>query len=249
MKKIVTLCFLLTSYAGMAQSEMKTSQGFLFIPTVAFHSPMGDMADRFENFSSIGLQIEYKTKSNWILGVDYEWLFGDGVKPEGIFSGITGPSGAIIDVNGDFGIVNPSIRGNYATVNMGRLFNLSKKRPNSGILFSLGAGFMQHRIDFNSSEVTLPQVNGEYEKGYDKLTYGFATKQFLGYQFLESTKKIHVRGGFEFNQGFTQGRRTWDFDANKSGLDSRFDGTIAFKIGLIVPIYTKGAKDEEFFID
>jgi hypothetical protein len=55
--------------------------------------------------------------------------------------------------------------------------------------------------------------------------------------------------GIEFNQGFTQGRRTWDFNANKSGLDKRFDTTTALKIGILVPIYTKSAQDEEFFID
>ena len=74
-------------------------------------------------------------------------------------------------------------------------------------------------------------------------------KQYLGYQYLVAKNRYHLRLGMEFNQGFTQGRRTWDFNANTSGLTKRFDRTIALKFGLIVPVYTKDKDDEEFFID
>jgi hypothetical protein len=135
------------------------------------------------------------------------------------------------------------------TANVGYLINLPRDEPNSGILLSGGAGFMQHRIDIIASQVTIPQVNGEYEKGYDQLTYGFATKQFIGYQYLVDKNRYHFRAGIEFNQGFTEGRRTWDFNANKSALGKRLDTTTALKIGIIVPVYTKAKEDEEFFID
>ena len=116
-------------------------------------------------------------------------------------------------------------------------------------IFMGGIGFMQHKIDFVSSQVTIPQLNDEYEYGYDKLTNGLATKEYIGYQYSTEKNRYRFRAGLEFNQGFTRGRRTWDFNENKSGLDKRFDTTIAFKLGIIVPVYTKSKNDEEFFTD
>jgi len=250
MKKWIYLGLILAAKISVtAQSEMKTQQGFLFVPHVAVNIAGGDLKNRFENFASLGLGVDYKFKNNIIVGVDYDWFFGDNVKDNGIFSNIGGPTGTIIDENGDFAVIQLNMKGNYATVNAGYLLNLPKNEPNSGILFSAGAGFMQHRIDIVSSQVTIPQLNDEYEYGYDQLTYGFATKQYIGYQYLTEKNKYHFRVGMEFNQGFTQGRRTWDFNANKSGLEKRFDSTLAFKLGIIVPVYTKNTEDEEFFID
>ncbi len=250
MKKWIVLTFLIiTGLIAQAQSEMKTEQGFLFSPHAAWNVAGGDLEQRFDNFASLGLGVDYKLKNNFIFGIDYDWYFGDNVKDNGLFSNIGGTSGAIIDQNGDFAVIQLNMKGNYATANVGYLFNIVKNQPNSGLLFSVGAGMMQHRIDIISSQVTIPQVNGEYEKGYDQLTYGFATKQYLGYQYLVAKNRYHLRIGMEFNQGFTQGRRTWDFNANTSGLTKRFDRTIALKFGLIVPVYTKDKDDEEFFID
>ena len=249
MSRWLFVLFLGFAFLAHSQSEMKTTQGFLFTPHYAYHTPGGDMKKRFDNFSSIGLGIDYKTSSGFTFGIDYDWFFGRSVKDSGIFSQISGPSGFIIDNNGDFSVINLHIKGNYLNANVGYLINLPKDEPNSGILLSAGAGFMQHRIDIIASEVTIPQLNGEYEKGYDQLTYGFATKQFVGYQYLVDKNRYHFRVGLEFNQGFTKGRRTWDFNANKSALGKRLDTTTAFKIGIIVPVYTKAKDDEEFFID
>lgn len=236
-------------FNSYAQSDMKTDQGFLFVPHVAFNVAGGDLYDRFENFASLGLGIDYKFKNNVVVGVDYDWFFGDNVKDRGVFSQIGGPTGNIIDENGDFAVIQLNMKGNYATVNVGYLLNLPKDEPHSGILFSAGAGFMQHRIDIVSSQVTIPQLNDDYEYGYDQMTYGFATKQYVGYQYLSEKNKFHFRLGVEYNQGFTKGRRTWDFNANKSGLVKRFDSTVALKFGIVVPVYTKKSEDEEFFID
>ena len=249
MGRILVIACLFLSCNLLGQSEMKTSQGFFFSPHYTYHIPGGDLKERFREFSSIGLGVDRKFKNNFVLGVDYDWFFGNSVKETGIFSQITGNSGQIIDRNGDFSIIRLNMKGHLATLNAGYLFNLPTDEPNSGILVSAGVGGMMHKIDFLSSQVTIPQINDEYEAGYDKLTYGISTRQYIGYQYLVNKNRYHFKAGVEFNQGFTQGRRTWDFNANKSGLDKRLDTSIAFKLGIIVPVYTKDAADEEFFID
>ncbi len=232
-----------------SQNLNLSKQGFLFAPHLAYQIPSGDLAKTYTNFSSIGLSSLYKTKGNLMFGIDYDWYFGNSINEQGNFSQITAESQQIIDAEGNFSVVRLNIKGNYGTANCGYLINLPKDEANSGILVMVGAGVMQHKIDIISSQNKIPQINNEYEYGYDKLAYGFATKQYLGYQYLTNKNRYHLRAGIEFNQGFTQGRRTWDFNANKSGLDKRRDNTIALKFGIIVPVYTKAATDEEFFID
>lgn len=225
------------------------NQGFLFTPHWSYQKVGGDMKTRFYDFSSIGLAVEYKTKKNIQFGLDYDWYYGNHVRDTGLFTSITGPSGQIIDQNGNFSVVRLSISGNNLVAHVSYICPIIRKWENSGIVVSAGAGFMQHKINIFSSQVTIPQINGEYEKGYDRLTYGFASRQFVGFQYLINKNKFHFRVGLEFNQGFTQGRRTWNYSTNSSGLEKRFDSTTAFKIGVIVPVYTKEKDDEEFFIN
>lgn len=243
------LAFILIPLIGLSQSFAGKEQGFMFSPHAALQFPQADLQERYNNFASIGLSALYKTKSNFLFGAEYDWYFGDGVNEVGTFSAITTEFGQIIDADGNYSVVRLNIKGNYATGNFGYLINLPSDEKNSGILIMLGAGLMQHKIDIVSSQVKIPQINGEYEKGYDKLAYGFATKQYIGYQYLTQKNRYHLRAGVEFNQGFTQGRRTWDFNANAPGTAKRNDGTIALKVGIIVPVYTKEAEDEEFFFD
>ncbi len=235
--------------SSLAQSEIKTNQGFLFTPQYAYHTPGADLKDRFNAFSALGLGVDYKFKNNFSIGVNYEWLFGNNVKNTSPFSSITSTSGQVIDQNGDFSLIRLNMKGNLATLNLGYLINLPSDEPNSGLLIQVGSGFMQHRIDILSSQVTIPQVNEDYEYGYDKLTYGLVTSQYIGYQYLVEKNRYHFRLGVAFNQGFTQGRRTWDFNTNTSGLDKRLDMSVALKASIIVPVYTKSAKTEKFFID
>ena len=249
MRVKLILFLILINFGGVLAQSTTSSKGFYFNPHYALQLPHGDLSNRYKTFGSIGLGIDYKLKSNFLIGVDYDWYFGDAINESGTFSEITIDFGQIIDSDGNFSVVRLNIKGNYVTGNVGYLLNLPKDEPNSGIIFSLGAGWMQHKIDIIASQNKIPQINGEYEKGYDKLTYGVATRQFIGYQYLTTKNKVHLRAGIEANQGFTQGRRTWDFNANSNGLTKRFDGTIALKVAIVVPVFTKDTGDEEFFID
>ena len=110
MNRILLLTCIIIPQLVLSQSEVKTSQAFLFTPHIAFHKVGGDMKDRFNKFNSIGMNMDYKFKNNLTIGVDYDWFFGRAVKDNGIFSNITGESGLIIDQNGDFSVINLLIR-------------------------------------------------------------------------------------------------------------------------------------------
>ena len=97
--------------SSLAQSEIKTNQGFLFTPQYAYHTPGSDLKDRFNAFSALGLGVDYKFKNNFSIGVNYEWLFGNNVKNTSPFSSITSTSGQVIDQNGDFSLIRLNMKG------------------------------------------------------------------------------------------------------------------------------------------
>ena len=70
MNRILLLICIIIPQLVLSQSEVKTSQAFLFTPHIAFHKVGGDMKDRFNNFNSIGMNMDYKFKNNLTIGVD-----------------------------------------------------------------------------------------------------------------------------------------------------------------------------------
>ena len=246
---LVCNALIVSAQANSGANDPVPNQGFLFTVQFAYHTPLFDMRERFQPFNAAGAAVYYKTKSNFHFGVDYDWFYGQKVKYTHLFDDFENDQGQITDEDGNYSIYRLNIRGHYLTANMGYLYRLNKKEPNSGIIFIAGTGLLLHRISIQAPTFKVPQVNGEYAKGYDHLTYGIATKQFIGYQRAHIYHRFRFRCGIEFTQGFTQGRRTWDFASNSSGKDDRFDGTMSLRFGVILPVYTKDADDEEFFID
>ena len=100
MKTILTstLLFFLSLYTIQAQN---TDKVLLVHVSYGFHLPGGDLADRFEQNSSVGIGLEYIAKSNWSLGLDGAFMFGTNVK-EDVLAPIRGPEGIIYGDDGGF---------------------------------------------------------------------------------------------------------------------------------------------------
>lgn len=223
--------------------------GFLITPTYSYQVPGKDMATRFGNNSSIGLGLVYKMPKGWIGGLEYNWLFGQRVKETGLFDTIIGSTGQIIDENGNFSVVRFNERGHTFFVKGGKIIPFNKVNLNSGFLVEAGFGFMMHKIDIFSSQVTIPQLSEEYLKGYDRLTGGWAAKQFIGYQNLDPRKRINFIIGVELVEGWTHSLRSYNFDTRVQDTHRRFDLLMGIKAGITIPIYTKDPDEEEYFTD
>jgi hypothetical protein len=116
------------------------------------------------------------------------------------------------------------------------VFTRFGNNANSGIWVSGGLGFMAHKIRIESLYDVVSQLEGDYRKGYDKLSMGFSTRQFVGYLFQSNYRLIRFYGGFEFVQGFTMNMRNYNFDTGGPETDLRFDLLNSFKVGWIIPI-------------
>ncbi len=224
-------------------------QGYLISVQYGAHLPGGELVKRFGWNSTIGVDFKFKSEKGWLFGGSYSWAFGSRVKEVHMFDSFIGKSEEIIDQDGLFSVVRLNERGHLFMLEGGKLFPITKKNRNSGILFQVGVGAMLHRIDIFASTDKVPQITGDYEKGYDRLSGGFAFNQFLGYQHLDPKKQINFNFGIVTHQAFTKSMRTTQFDIRKFDDAKRIDLLTGLRIGITIPVYTKRPSEEEFFTD
>lgn len=230
-----------------AQVSIKDSS--IYTPLIGisygYYFPAGDMEKRFGNNSATQVNVDFKTKYNWILGINGSYFFGKQVK-ESIFDSISTNSGAIIAQNGQFADVRLYERGFTVSGTIGRLIAFKKPNPNSGIAFNIGFGFMQHKIRIETIGNNVPQLSKEYKKGYDRLTNGFLLTESIGYLYLSNNRLANIYIGFECMQGFTKNRRSFNYDEMKQDTRKRVDILYGARLAWILPLYKKAP--QEFYV-
>ena len=200
--------------------------------------PGGDMADRFGRGNSIGLNYAYKFRYNLFFELSYSYLWGDEVKENNILDGLKTSSGNIIDNQGYLNPVALELRGHGAYMSIGKLFPVIGPNPNSGLFFSVGGGFLQHKIDFSYLAKTVTQVSGDYAKGYDRLSNGFAIKVNIGFLRVND-RYLNWSLGFECVQAFTQNRRDWNIDTRQKDTTKRIDLMFGLNLRAVIPFYKR----------
>ena len=208
----------------------------------------GDLNDRFGTTLSLGAGMDFITeKNNLILGWKGDFHFGNNVK-EDVLGGLA-PLGFIFGNSlSPANELRRAQRGSYLGIHIGKIFPLSSNNSRSGIRFTLGGGLLQHRIRLQQDPLNfVPQIAGEYGRGYDRLTNGFALRQFLGYQLLGNDKLVNFTFRLEFIEGFTQNRRNFNFDEMSVDTERRLDLIIGVKVGWTLPFYIGESTGEIFY--
>jgi hypothetical protein len=205
------------------------------------------MAQRFVNNSYIGCGVFLKTKSNWLFSVEGGYMFRDSIKDNTILSSISTSTGNVIDGNGMYGEVFLWERGYTAFAKMGKILPLLTLNHNSGPFVMAGIGFMEHKIKINVTDNTVPQLNEDYKKGYDKLSNGLALTESFGYMYYGKKKILNFFVAFDFIQGFTQSRRSYDFNLERYDDTKRFDTLWDIKVGWLINIYRYKVKKNYFY--
>lgn len=247
MKKacFLTICLYFLSANLNAQVSVKDSSIYTpyFGIGYGYHAPLGDLEERFGNSSALEFNLDFKTRKYWTFGVNGSYIFGKDVK-ESLFDSISTPSGAIINGNGEFADVRLFERGFTASLTFGRMFTFNKKpNPNSGLLLNVGLGFVQHKIRIETIGNNAPQLSKEYKKGYDRLSNGLLLSENLGYLYLSDNRLVNLYVGFECMQGFTQSRRSYDYDKMQKDTKKRMDVFIGGKIAWILPLYKRAPQE------
>src|SRR5204863_8304518 len=130
-------------------------------------------------------------------------------------------------------------------VKAGKVFNVLSPNPNSGLMATVGAGLLQHKIRIENDDANAPQVLGDYVKGYDRLTNGLSITESVGWIYFGKNHIANFNFGFEFTQAFTKNRRSYNFDEMRKDDTNRLDLLYGFRVSWIIPFY--GSKPKEFY--
>jgi hypothetical protein len=212
---------------------------FSISASYGYFMPGGNLKDRFGNNSTIGAALLYKTPKNWLIGLDWNYIFGDNINEDTILNNISTSQGFVIDGNGRPAMISLYERGFLTSVKFGKLICLNSKNPNSGFVLLGSAGFLQHKIRIQNTDGAAVQIRGDYKKGYDRLTNGLSVSEYIGYMYYGKKNILNVYGGFELTQAWTQNRRSLNFDTQSRDLTKRLDLLYGVKIGWMVPFYSR----------
>lgn len=250
--RFVLLCFVSLFALGVfGQRNVRDSA--IATPWVSVHYglnwPLGDLKERFGLINHIGGIVSYKTKRNWIYGLESNFTFGNKVKIPDMFANIADSYGNITDENGEVASVTVSMRGFNVNAIVGKVFPVLSPNENSGIYANVGLGYVQYRALIETPHQVVPSIELKYRKGYDRYTTGLNLQQFLGYAFMSNYGVLNFYGGFYAMEGLTYNRRNINFDEPNVPVSKkmRLDVQLGFKVGWFIPIYKR--KPKEFYFN
>ena len=240
MKRICLLLVvssLLMAFESGAQKSQRDSaeKVFMLCPSFAYQLPGGNMAERFGYNFNVGGSFMLKTKSNWLFGVEGQFLFGDSVKENNILDSIKSQQGFVLGTNGGYADIVLYERGFHFLIKAGKIFSILSPNANSGLMATFGVGLLQHKIRIENDEKNAPQVLGDYVKGYDRLTNGLSLTESVGWLYLGKNHVANFTFGFEFTQAFTKNRRSYNFDEMRKDETERVDLLYGFRVSWIIP--------------
>lgn len=235
---IIFICWLLPFQSAKAQEVDFSEVSGLFVQLeYGAYLPGADLAERFGYNFIAGVNTSYMTrKSHWLFGLQGGFVFGQDVK-ENVLSSLTSSQNELVGNNNSLALVLLRQRGLNLHFNFGKLLTLSNEDHLKGIRLEAGLGYLYHKIRLQDETSNFQQINDDYAKGYDRLSAGISTRQFVGYQYLSSKRTINFLIGLEFIQGFTQNQRSYNFDTKMADDAKRTDLYYGLKVAWILPFY------------
>jgi hypothetical protein len=202
-----------------------------------------DMGKRFGFNTNADFAFHYYTHKGLMVGLEFNYIFGRDLKGDAlhIFDNIKTQNGQIINMYGQYSQYYVAERGFFTGIKAGYTFKFTKQKKHK-ILTTISAVFLQHKLFISVDGNNTPQIQGEYAKGYDRLTNGFGGKFFLGYAYLPVYSPFNFYAGIEFYYAQTKNRRAINFDTMQAETGIRNDCLIGLKAGWFISIYKQDVK-------
>ncbi|MFN8288556.1 MAG: hypothetical protein U0V74_17505 [Chitinophagales bacterium] len=229
------------------QSKFEPNDALIIAPSYTAQFPFGNMADRFGFNNQVSLNLMYKMKKNWLVGIEGGFMFGDQLRENYIIDKITTSTGHLIGTNNDLIRVRPQMQGFTIKAEFGKIIPFSPQYPDAGLLFITGFGMLQHKIWLNVRETSVPQLSKIYRKGYDRMCNGPVISQFVGGTFMARRKYYSFYAGLQFDVAFTKDRRNFDFYEQRKLTENRVDMFLGLKVGWILPIFLQANEKEYYY--
>lgn len=207
--------------------------------------PFGTLKETFKMNAQVHVNLTYKTNNNWTIDMGFAYMFGGKIRN---MMDILGPdmltsNGDLIDGNG----MKNTIRmdGRYWTVGVGvgKIIPFDKWR-NSGLWLRMYGGYFSHKVNISIGDLTnqneIPQLVGDYRKGYDQRAGGFCLSQFVGYLFMRKVRVRSFYAGVEISEIWTKGNRNYQFLLmGPPEKKAKFSLLLGLKVGWVIPFYEK----------
>lgn len=236
---LFTMCCASRVWSQNHEAAKGKSALFLDI-NLGYGWPQGLLAERFGNNQSVGLGLSYEpARYHFPIGFKWTYMFGNEVREDVLAPYRTSDLNQIIGEDGFQTDVVLRERMFVLQAYTGGIFPLgSQKHAKHGIRWSLGCGFLQHRIRIQDDSRAAGQIDDVFRAGHDRLTNGFALTSFAGYEYRSFSGRINFYAGFEPVIGFTESRRSYNYDVMRSDLGvARRDVLLQFKLGWHIPYF------------
>lgn len=254
MKYFLFFCLLLfksshttAQNTGLLNSDTKSFGHPVLSFNYSLNTPTNDWVSRFGTFNTIGGEIGYKTKNNWMFLTDGNFIFGNKYKETNILDNLKDSYGNITDDQGNIATVPIFTRGFTFSYLTGKL--ISFKRANNGLLLKGGIGFLSYKYRIETNSINVPQLEGDYRMGYDRLTQGLLLSEFIGYQYVSEKNLYNFYFGLFLQQGFTRNMRTIFYDQPNTEVSSKLrnDNAYGIKIGWNIPFFNDKPKEYYYY--
>ena len=204
----------------------------------------GNISKTFGNNSSVGLCYFFETTKNYLFGIEGNYMFGNTIKDDSIFDGISSSDGGIIGGDGQYANINLMEIGFNTYLLAGYCFHNLEKNL-SGVYLSQGIGYLQHKIFIDTKNQNIPQLNENMKKGYDRFSNGISAKFSIDYKFYHKKGMFQISSGLNYTIAHTKIQRNYDFANNLVYPNKRkWDNFLGIKFEVIIPIQRKN--DEQF---
>jgi len=240
--QILFLGLFLYTINGFGQKDETKPDKFPFVyATMGFQAPAGDLSERFGVSAEVGGGVGYKIQNNWMISAEATYIFGNDLK-ENPLENLLNSEYQIINQYGEYSEIRMRQAGMQLKASLGKIIPVSKLNRNSGIFIRGSLGLLQHKIYIENVGNNTPQVLDIYRKGYDRMCNGLSVSEFVGWQNFSNEGGMHFLVGFEFTQGFTENRRTWDYATNSKIEGQRLDLLYSIKVAWYIPFLKRQAK-------
>lgn len=258
MKKItfllVTLIVVLTSEVNAqrnADIELKydavdTSTSMVWASAgFAWQFPFATLKETFKMNAQVHVNLTYKFASNWTVDMGFAYMFGGKVRNvmDILGSDLLTSNGDVIDGNGTKATLH--FDGRYWTLGLGvgKIIPFDKWR-NSGLWLKLSGGYFSHKVNISIGDQTnqneIPQLSGDYKKGYDQRAGGFCLSQFVGYVFMRKVRVRSFYAGVEVTEIWSKPNRNYQFLLmGPPEKKAKFSLLLSLKVGWVIPIHEK----------
>lgn len=233
MKGIICIFLFLFSFQTKAQYGIVALTG-----GYTYQFPFGDLGDNYTNNSNISAGLTYKLKSNWIFGLEGQFLFGSDVSNRFALGSMINSNGFIIGDNTSLVVPEMEGRGGNIFAEVGKIFPTSEENKNSGIALKLGLGYFYYHTSITTDEI-VPQLLEDYYAGYTRAQGGLSFVPYVGYIFYGKKKMFNAQIGIQGVYSQSNYLNKWDFVNNQS-LENETNSNILIgpKVGMAVILKT-----------